>query len=187
MGAEADKGEHQLVRQISQLSEYFALLPEAAGEQIVHLVEHDDPHFQIAQRPQRLRLGLEHRAGRAVHADRFEQRQIENALRDAWRHLDRDNRHRGAATLAADLGRMQPRKLPIDLRLADPGLAEDQQARHAPVARVRQDALHLVEDDRRFRVGDPAIASGVADPRLLARGRNKSSPQSVVRDDAYHE
>ena len=29
-----------------------------------------------------------------------------------------------AATLAADLGRMQPRKLPIDLRLADLGLAE---------------------------------------------------------------
>jgi len=77
--------------------------------------------------------------------------------------------------------------LPIDLRLADPGLAEDEQARHAPVARVRQDALHLVEDDRRFRVGDPAITSGVADTRLLARGRNKSSSQGVVRRDAYHE
>jgi hypothetical protein len=82
---------------------------------------------------------------------------------------------------------MQPGKLPIDLGLADSGLTQDQQARHAPIARMRQNALHLVENDFSSWIRDPTVGPHLAQACLIARVRKKAAPQALVSRAVCHE
>ena len=136
-GPEHDHGAFDLVGQELQQVQRRSLLVHRACQQVVDLVDHDHPRRNLAQQREGGELHGSQPVARPVRrVERHQQLTVQPTFLRCRRHLNRKHVHLQETRLGVELAcRMRPQELLNDHRLADVGLAMNQQPRHAGALR----------------------------------------------------
>ena len=186
-GARADERHLELVGEQPDDVQEDALLPLAADQQGVDLVddEHaraDDPHRVPRHAPG---ADAAHLAGQR-YAERSEQLFVELDLGRLRRQLHHDDRRLRDAEPPVDDPRMLAAELLEDHRLAHAGPAVDEEAGHAVALRVGQQVVHRLQRHLGGRVADPSLGADPLDALVVGQGRQRAMARVevlVVRHD----